>query len=786
MTASGVSGDQRFRRGVSCPICGGSEEDDRGSGKRCFGFISGDGLYAHCTKEELAGGLPQNPNSQTFAHKLKGQCKCGREHGPAEPIKPRRVTKSRGPIEQEYDYRDESGTLLFQVVRYKSKAFIQRRPNGKGGWEWHLGDTRRVLYRLPELIGADPSLPVFVVEGEKDVDNLRAIGLVATCNPMGALKWRDEYSPFLAGRFVYLIGDNDKDGREHVRQVAGLLAGIAREIRVIDLAETCHRLGLGELPEKGDASDFLAMGGTAEQLLTTSAATTLTPTRKTAAKASATGGGSDSGEPNGEGATATATFADLGSRFPFGQQPGRNGRDSTPPGDGGTGDHHEFHLTDYGNAERLVSQHGADLRYCHPWKKWLVWDGCRWTIDNRGESKRRAKKTARAILIEAANEPDGDRRKQLFGHALATEKRKNLDAMLDVAESEPGIPIVPEDMIGSPWLFNCLNGTIDLRTGELRPHDRADHITQLCSVAFDPNATCPLWYSTINMFLRENVDIIKYIQMISGYAMTGIIRDQILPIAWGRGANGKSTIFDALVYTFGSDYAMNAPPDLLMAKQHEGHPTERADLFGKRLVVAMETEGGKRLNEARVKQLTSIAGIRARRMREDAWEFSPTHKLIMGTNHKPVIRGTDYAIWRRLKLVEFAVQIDESKADKRMGEKLRGERAGILAWCVRGCLDWQRSGLVEPAEVVEATAAYRAEQDVLGAFFDECTVQGGQFRVRADDLYTRFKEWAGTRNEAVMSQTDFGRAMTDRGMEKKKSGGNWYLGLALKKPLELY
>lgn len=261
-----VGGNQRYRGGVSCPICGGSEDDDRGSGSRCFGYIGGDRLYAHCTREEKAGGLPQNPNSNTFAHKLKGECKCGVEHGPADPPPVRRQAKLRGPIEREYDYLDEMGVLLYQVVRYKNKDFIQRRPTGKGGWEWKLGNTRRVLYRLPELAEADPALPVFVVEGEKDVDNLRAVGLVATCNPMGQGKWSEDYNASLQGRSIFIIPDNDEPGRKHAKAVAKSLSGVAREIKLIDLAETCRRLGIGELSEKGDASDFLKMGGTAEAL----------------------------------------------------------------------------------------------------------------------------------------------------------------------------------------------------------------------------------------------------------------------------------------------------------------------------------------------------------------------------------------------------------------------------------------------------------------------------------------------------------------------------------------
>ena len=252
-----------------------------------------------------------------------------------------------------------------------------------------------------------------------------------------------------------------------------------------------------------------------------------------------------------------------------------------------------------------------------------------------------------------------------------------------------------------------------------------------------------------------------------------------MPVAYGKGSNGKSTILGTLIDVFGPDYAMKCPPDMLMAKKTDSHPTDRADLFGKRLVVAIETEDGRRLNETMVKELTGGDKIRARRMREDFWEFSPTHTLVLATNHKPIIRGTDHGIWRRLRLIPFTVRVDGDLADKEMPEKLKKEYEGILAWCVQGCLDWQANGLTEPAAVTEASSDYRKEQDVFGAFLDECCVFNPREKVRAGDVFARYKTWCESSNEIAMSLRRFGDAIGDRGIEKVTSGGVWYHGLKL-------
>jgi putative DNA primase/helicase len=224
---------------------------------------------------------------------------------------------------------------------------------------------------------------------------------------------------------------------------------------------------------------------------------------------------------------------------------------------------------------------------------------------------------------------------------------------------------------------------------------------------------------------------------------------------------------------------MKSPPNMFIAKKSDGHPTDQADLFGKRLVVAIETEEGKRLNETMIKELTGGDRIRARRMREDFWEFAPTHTLIMATNHKPLVRGRDKGIWRRLKLVPFTVSAEGTNADLKMPEKLRAEFPGILAWCLRGCLNWQTHGMKEPEDIAEATLHYKAEQDTLGTFFEEHTTIAPQCRVKAGDLYGRYRSWAEARNERVMTQTEFGTAIEERGIEKKKSGTIWYLGIGL-------
>ena len=317
-----------------------------------------------------------------------------------------------------------------------------------------------------------------------------------------------------------------------------------------------------------------------------------------------------------------------------------------------------------------------------------------------------------------------------------------------------------------------------------------DLITKLSTVKYDPDASAPVWCKFLDRTFACRERLIKYIQRLIGYALTGMVNEQILLILWGGGSNGKSTLLSAVLDMLGPDYSMQAVSDLLMSSRNDKHPTERADLFGKRFVSCVETEGNRSLAESLVKQLTGGEKVRARRMREDFWEFDPTHKIVLATNHKPRIKGTDHAIWRRVRLIPFPVKFwdpdkgetgpVELRQDKFLSDKLRAELPGILRWAVEGSRDWQQNGLKAPAEVLAATDEYRDSQDVLTAFIEDRCVTGEQFTTQAGPLYQAYREWAEQNGEELMSNRRFGECLTERGFDGEKKTYVFRRGIALK------
>ena len=326
-----------------------------------------------------------------------------------------------------------------------------------------------------------------------------------------------------------------------------------------------------------------------------------------------------------------------------------------------------------------------------------------------------------------------------------------------------------------PFVLNVLNGTVDLRTGRLHPHRRENLLTKLAPVSYSPLATCLLWLKFLDRIMDGNQELITYLQRVVGYGLTGDVSEQCLWFFHGTGANGKSTFLTTLLAILG-DYGMQSVSDLLMVKNHESHPTERADLLGKRFVATIETEEGNRVAEALMKQMTGGDKIRARKMRQDLFEFEPTHKIVLAANHKPTVRGTDLAAWRRIKLIPFTVTIPEAEKDKSLPERLKTELSGILAWAVRGCLDWMREGLAEPDKVRQATTDYQSEQDSVQGFIDECCVIHPDRRVKASDLLEKFHSWSGDR---LMTRPAFGQRLREKGFESKRGHGGGYLWLAI-------
>jgi putative DNA primase/helicase len=436
-----------------------------------------------------------------------------------------------------------------------------------------------------------------------------------------------------------------------------------------------------------------------------------------------------------------------------------NGRGTTQPAGG-------YNLTDLGNARRLVHRHGRNLRYCWLWRKWLVWDGKRWVKDDTGEVYRLAKETVSSIYQEAAAAPNDEARKELGKHATRSEAGARIKEMVDLARSD--VPVMPDELDASPDLLNTESGTIDLRTGELREHRREDLITKIAPTTYRPDAAAPTWEAFLERVLPGE-DLRAFVRRAVGYSATGDTSEQCMFINHGGGANGKSTFQEAIASALG-DYAMRAPTEMLLAKRSDGVPNDVARLKGARFVSASETEEGRRLAESRIKDLTGQDTITARFMKAEWFDFAPTHKLWLSTNHKPEIRGTDAAIWRRIRLVPWAVTIPPAEQDKKLPIALRHELAGILAWVVRGCLQWRREGLQAPDEVRKATGEYRAEMDVLAGFLVECCELDTGHWEYAKDLYECYKRWCDENGERPEPQRKFGGRLGERGFQRDRGG----------------
>ncbi|MDP9437962.1 MAG: phage/plasmid primase, P4 family, partial [Actinomycetota bacterium] len=415
---------------------------------------------------------------------------------------------------------------------------------------------------------------------------------------------------------------------------------------------------------------------------------------------------------------------------------------------------------------------------CYPWGKWLTWAGARWERDDSGRVHRLAKETVRSIYAEAAAADDEDRRKAIAQHATRSEAEGKIKAMLELAKSE--LPVSPDDLDRDPFLLNVPNGTVELKTGKLRRHRREDLLTKMSGAEYHPEAEAPAWEAFLKRVLPGE-ELRRFVCRGAGYSATGDTSEQCMFINHGAGANGKSTFQEALGEVLG-DYSMRAPTEMLMTKRAGGVPNDVARLKGARFVAASETEEGRRLAESLVKDLTGQDTITARFMRAEFFDFKPTHKLWLATNHKPEIRGTDTAIWRRIRLVPWAVVVPPAERDRKLPEKLRTEAAGILAWVVRGCLEWQRGGLGEPEEVRTATAEYRAEQDVLAGFLEECCVVRSEAWVKFADLYEVYTSWCDEAGETMQNRRRFGTQLKERGFEPDRGTGNVPIrtGLALR------
>lgn len=439
----------------------------------------------------------------------------------------------------------------------------------------------------------------------------------------------------------------------------------------------------------------------------------------------------------------------------------------------------EYTTTDLGNARRFADQHGWYARYCHVWKKWLIFDGELWVEDETGKVFRLARETVMAIYKEASDASDASQRKAIADHAKRSEAAGSINAMVNLARSEHGIPVILAELDADPYKFNLQNGTIDLLTGELKKHNRKDLITKIAEVIFDPDAESPMWESFLDRIFSGNQHIIRFLQRAVGYSLSGCIDEQCLFILWGTGRNGKSTLIETIRALVG-DYGMAAGFSTFTLKGN-GIRNDIARLKGARMVAGTEGSDGARFDESLIKQLTGGDTIAARKLYSEFFEFKPTFKIWLATNHKPRIGGTDLAIWRRVHLIPFNVTIPEEEQDRELPSKLLAELPGILNWALRGCLEWRQEGLIVPDAVRAATKEYREEEDQIAPFITDCCVVRERVTVSAKAIYGAYVNWCEVNGERVLPKRSFGQRLGEKGFDQHKGTGGQrqWIGIGL-------
>jgi putative DNA primase/helicase len=440
----------------------------------------------------------------------------------------------------------------------------------------------------------------------------------------------------------------------------------------------------------------------------------------------------------------------------------------------------DFALTDLGNAERFARDHQGNVRYCYPLRQWYVWNDKLWSPDEGDLISRLAKTTVRRIAHEVGETAEKDTVKAILKHAIASEKRDRIAAMLALTQSEEGIPVASDDLDADPWLLNTLNGVLDLKTAKLLPHNKDFLITKTAPVVCDYNAACPRFTEFLHTIMDGREDLIVFLQKLAGYSLTGDTSEQIVIFFYGTGENGKSTLLETLSFVMG-DFAKNTPIQTFLLKKNETIANDLAALKGARFVTASEPEVNQTLAEAAIKQVTGGDKVSCRFLYREWFEYVPSYKVFISTNHRLRIRGTDHAIWRRIREIPFTVRIPKAIQDKHLLEKLKAEAPGILNWALEGCLMWQSQGLDAPEAVVAATADYRNEQDLIGSFLIDCCLLDPRLSVTAADFRYTYTTWCEDNGEKPLSAKAVGALLRERGCtpNPKVKGQRGWNGIGL-------
>jgi putative DNA primase/helicase len=446
---------------------------------------------------------------------------------------------------------------------------------------------------------------------------------------------------------------------------------------------------------------------------------------------------------------------------------------------------------DIRNGKVFAGMHRDKLLFAKPMGRWLRWDGNRWAICTCGEEMEAAKETAKQLLDEAAKvaPTDSEKGKRLFAHALHTQNLPRLEAMIRLASSEPGMVIGnASELDADPWLLGVKNGVVDLRTGTHLASDPKMLITKQCNATYTPEADCPRFKQFLNEIFDDDLETIAAVRRLLGYTLTGTTSEEVMVICHGHGANGKS-VFSNIVSNVIGEYYTVGPNCLLVARDKNDNSVRNdlAKLLGARLISVNELKQDAKLDEQVIKQLAGREPMSARFLHKEFFDFQPTGKVWLRTNHRPTVTGEDDGIWRRLVLIPFKRKFSEKERDTNLEAKLLDERDGILAWMVQGALNWQTHGLLLSPTIMAESGAYRKDSDLLGEFIEDETEVSPSERTEQGELFLQWKFWCDRNGLRQGSKAAFSRKLSERGHgELKSNGRRYYQGLKPREKIGLY
>lgn len=447
----------------------------------------------------------------------------------------------------------------------------------------------------------------------------------------------------------------------------------------------------------------------------------------------------------------------------------------------------EMQFTDITNCDYFLKAYGDTIRYCSKWDKFLLWNGTCWEIDGEDMVSTMYRDFIHQLYRVLRVINDVNLQYAFEKHLMKSENFRRIIAVLGIMKMTESIRIKSDEMDLDNYLFNTEKLTIKLKTGECQTPDKEDRITKKSKFIYDKNAKCPTWEMFLMQIFNNDLDLIHFVQKAVGYSLSGDTSEQCLFILWGNGANGKSTFLNVLQHLFG-DYASTARTETFMKKTSE-QSNDLARLKGARIVTTSEAEQGKPLSESLIKQITGGDKLSARFLYGEFFDFIPTFKIFMATNHKPKIKGGDNGIWRRIKMIPFTVTIPPEKRDKHLTEKLIAENSGILNWILEGYAMWEKEGLLnEPKAVSEAISEYRDDMDSVQTFITECLYIDASQKSRLDNkvLYSAYIKWCTQNNEHVMSHKWLSMQLQEKGYTRRISNGTrFWLGLDVRPEWDL-